>query len=147
MSNLGTNRDDDRLHIQQHHSTRIFELFRRNATSNDARFCSCINNRIDENTIMCKFLKWLISSWVLGIVLCGVVDAGCRQAVVNGILDGLIVGLVHGIMHVYCIREGPSGRKLTVLRVRKILIHDLRMDAAIGLLIGAVGAVVSLCGK
>ena len=90
----------------------------------------------------------LIASLVLGVVLCGLIHEGCRQTILTNTLGGFLVGLVHGVLHVYCIREASStGRSLTTSRVRMIVIHDVRMDMVIALLIGVVSAVICICGK
>jgi hypothetical protein len=97
---------------------------------------------------MIKLLNWLIACVVLSVVLCGLFHDGCRRAILTDTLGGLVVGLIHGVLHVYCIHEVSNTRlSLTPSRVHKIILHDVRMDMVIGLLIGTFAAVACMCGK
>lgn len=97
---------------------------------------------------MFKLLSWAIAIFVLMIVLCGAVHSECRAAVFADTLAGLFVGLVHGFLHVYCIHEMPWHRKsLTMNRVKSIILHHLRTDMVVGLLIGVGNGLFCLCAK
>lgn len=97
---------------------------------------------------MVKNFSHLIALAVLAVVLTGVFHAGCRQAILADTLSGMMVGLAHGTLSVYCLRERLHGRtRLTVYRVKKVFVHALLMDTSVGLLIGIVSAIGSLCGR
>jgi hypothetical protein len=91
---------------------------------------------------MCKMLKYAIALPVLFLVLCGLLHDGCQQAVFNGTLSGLLVGLVHGPLHAYCAWE--RGKLLTPTRIKTIVVFHLLHDTAVGLLIGAMNALVTM---
>lgn len=93
---------------------------------------------------MFRILSCLIACFVLGVVLFGLSHERCRQAILIGTVGGLMIGVVHAVLHVYCIIE-VYGRRLNTTRIRRIVIHDVRMDLVIGLLVGCGSAVVDMC--
>lgn len=94
---------------------------------------------------MCRYFSSLIVCAVFGIVFCGVFHEGCREAIFYSTIEGMLVGVAHAGLHVYCIHEATD-RILSLSRLRIIILHDVRMDTAIGLLIGAVKATLIICG-
>jgi hypothetical protein len=94
---------------------------------------------------MCK-LKLSIASVAFCVVLCGLFHEECRHAVFADTVSGLLVGFVHGVLHLYRIHEvAHSWKSLTPPRAWKIIVHYMRVDMAIGLLIGVVNAIICMC--
>lgn len=97
---------------------------------------------------MLRFLSWLIAAVVFGVVLSGLFHEPCRHAVFADTVGGFTVGVLHCLLHVYCLREtSKNGKALNYRRIKHIMIHDIRMDMVIGLLIGVVNAIMGMCGR
>jgi hypothetical protein len=95
---------------------------------------------------MVKHFSQMIALFVLAVVLTGVFHDECRHAVLAGTLSGMMVGLAHGFLCIYCVRErSRRGMPLTIYRIKKILVYAFFMDTSIGLLLGVVSAIGSLC--
>jgi uncharacterized membrane protein required for colicin V production len=90
-------------------------------------------------------LKWVIVTFVFGVVLCGLFDAGCRQAIFLDTVGGLLVGLAHGVLHIACILDRMG--TITPRRAAKVVAHHVRVCTVAGLLIGVGNAVLEMCGK
>lgn len=87
-----------------------------------------------------QYLKWLIASFVFGVVLAGVFNPAARQVVFTDTIWGVVVGFACGLVHVVSIVERNG--TITRRRARAVILHAVRVDGVVGMLIG-VGQVVA----
>jgi hypothetical protein len=101
-----------------------------------------------EEGQMKRALSWLLASVVLGVVLYGLFDAHCCEAVFERTIDGLLVGVVRGLVRMYTQWElMPVGKTVSVEEAKREFTHHVREDMVIGLLIGVATAIVIMtCG-